>query len=93
MKININDVVMIKGDKKNCGKWKIGIIKNIFMGKDNIIRTIRVRTEKSIIERLIQLLYPMELHCNPKETTNNTQDDKTLRIMLKNSNQKGQQLQ
>ena len=26
VKININDVVMIKGDEKNRGKWKIGII-------------------------------------------------------------------
>ena len=78
MKININDVVMIKGDEKNRGKWKIGIIENIFMGKDNIIRSIRIRTGKSIIERPIQLLYPMELHCDSKITTRNTQDDKIL---------------
>ena len=54
MKININDVVMIKGDEKNRGKWKIGIIENIFMGKDNIIRSVRIRSGKSIIERPIQ---------------------------------------
>ena len=35
MKINIDDVVMIKRNGKNRGKWKIGIIENIFMGKDN----------------------------------------------------------
>ena len=69
MKINISDAVMIKGDEKNCGKWKIGIIENIFMGKDNIIRSVRIRTGKSIIERPIQLLYPMELHCDSKTAT------------------------
>ena len=78
MKININDVVMIKGDEKNRGKWKIGIIENIFMGKDNIIRSVRIRTGKSIIERPIQLLYPMELRCDSKTATRNTQDDKKL---------------
>ena len=66
MKININDVVMIKGDEKNRGKWNLEIIENIFMGKDNIIRSLRIRTRKSIIERPIQLLYPMELPCDSK---------------------------
>ena len=38
VKININDVIMIKGDEKNRGKWKIGIIENIFMGKGAYIK-------------------------------------------------------
>ena len=48
------------------------------MGKDNTIRSIRIRTRKSIIERPIHLLYPMALHCDSKTTTSNTRDDKTL---------------
>ena len=28
---------MIKGDEKNRTKWKIGIIENIFVGKDDTI--------------------------------------------------------
>ena len=35
---------MINGDEKNRGKRKIGIIENIFMGKENAIRSIRRRT-------------------------------------------------
>ena len=31
---------MIKGDENNRGNWKIEIIDNIFMGKDNTIRSI-----------------------------------------------------
>ena len=80
VKTNINDAVMIKGDEKNRGKWKIRIIENIFLGKDNTIRSIKIRTGKSVIERPIQLLYPMELHCDSKSTTSNTQDDKTLNV-------------
>ena len=53
-------------------KWKIGFIENISMGKDNTIRSIRIPTEKNIIERTIQLLYPVELHCDSKKTTSKT---------------------
>ena len=62
----INNVVVIKGDKKR---------------KDNTIRSIRIHTKKSIIERPIQLLYPMELHCDSKSNTSKTQDDKTLNVI------------
>ena len=53
VKINIIDVVMIKGDEKNRSKWKITIIKNIFMGKDSTTRLVRIITGKCIIERAI----------------------------------------
>ena len=47
---------------------------------DNTIRSIRIRTGNSVIERPIQLLYPIELHSDSKTTTNNTQDDNTLKV-------------
>ena len=28
-KINVGDVVMIKGEEKNCGHWKIGIVNHL----------------------------------------------------------------
>ena len=74
VKTNINDVVMINGDEKNWWKWKIGIIDNIFMSKDNTIRSIRISTGSN------QLLYPMELHCDSKSTTINNKYDKTLNV-------------
>ena len=73
MKININDVIMIEGDEKNCGKWKAGVIENISKGKDKTITSIRIRTRKSFIERPIQLPYSMELYCGSKSITSNTQ--------------------
>ena len=59
VKININEVVIIEGDEKNYGKWKIGIIENIFMSNDNRIRSVRIRTEKNFIERPIPMSYLM----------------------------------
>ena len=80
VKININDVALITGDEKNRRKLRIGIIEHIFMGKNHTIRSIKVHTKKNIIERPIQLLYPMELHCGSKSTISNTQDDETLNV-------------
>ena len=71
---------MIKEEEKNCVKWKIRIIENIFMGKRITIRSVKIRTGKSFIERTIQLLYPVELHCYSNTTISNTQDDKTSNV-------------
>ena len=64
MKINITNVVTIKGDEKNRGEWKIEMIENVFIGKDNTIRSIGIRTGKSVIEKLTQLLYSLWLKPN-----------------------------
>ena len=53
------------------------------MGKDNTIKTIRIRTGSSVIEGPIQLLYPMELHCDAKTIITNTQDKKILNVNVK----------
>ena len=78
--ININDMVIIERDEKNRGKWKIGIIENIFVGTGNTIRSVRIRTRKGIIERPVQLLYPMDLQCDSKTINSKTQDNKTLNV-------------
>ena len=62
--INVGHVVMIKDESKKRGKWKIGIISELFQGKDDQIQGARVKTPRSYLDRPIQLLYPLELHCN-----------------------------
>ena len=54
---------MIKGDDKHRGKWYIGIVEELFEGKDNVIRAVNLRSRKKCIKRPIQLLYPIELSC------------------------------
>ena len=70
------DVVLIKGDESNRGHWKIGIVVKLIKGQDGIVRAVRLRAEKSFLERAIQQLYPMELSCDrstKKETALNVQ--------------------
>ena len=62
--INVGDVVMIKDESKERGKWKISIISELFQGKDDQIRGAQVKTPRGYLDRPIQLLYPLALHCN-----------------------------
>jgi hypothetical protein len=58
------DVMLIKGDEKNRGLWKIGIVEQLIPGRDGVVRGVRLRAGKSFMERPIQFLYPLELHCD-----------------------------
>ena len=66
-KINVGDVVMIRREEKN---WKIGIVNHLYIGKDNNIRFTQLRIGKKLIDRPIQLFYPLELHCEGITATN-----------------------
>ena len=62
--IKEGDVVLIKGDERNRGKWNVGIVEQLVKGRDGVIRVVKLRTKKAEIERAIQLLYPLELACD-----------------------------
>ena len=64
MEIVIGDAVLIKGDDKHSGKWNIGIIEELYKGKDNVIRTVKLPSRKTYIEWPIQFLYSLELSCD-----------------------------
>ena len=57
-------MVLIKGEEKNHAFWKTGIVTHLIQGRDNVVRAVRLRAGKSFIERPIQFLYPLELHCS-----------------------------
>lgn len=64
MNVKPGDVVIIKGDERNRGKWKLGVVDKLIEGRDGVVRAIRLRAGKSYLERTIQHLYPMELSCD-----------------------------
>ena len=84
--INVGDVVMIKGESKKRGKQKIGIISELFQGKDDQIRCVRVKTPRYYLDRPIRLLYPLELHWNRykiKKRKQHESDEKKLNVEAK----------
>ena len=58
------DVMIIKSDEKNRGKWQLGIVEKLIRGRDELVRAVKLRAGKSHLERPIQHLYPLELSCD-----------------------------
>ena len=50
------DIVLINGEKKNRGKWNMGIVTKLFQGNDVEIRAIELRAGKDKLKRAIQHL-------------------------------------
>ena len=63
MEIAIEDFVLIKGDNKHRDKQNIGIVEELYEGKNNIIRAVKLWSKKTYFERSIQFLYSLQLSC------------------------------
>ena len=50
----------------------LGIVEQLIVGRDGIVRGAKMKTGKSFIERAVQQLYPLELSCDrsPPPTAN-----------------------
>ena len=57
----IEDVVLVHGDSRNRGKWTVAIVRKQFEGRDGMVREVELQTPKSIFDRPVKLLYPLEL--------------------------------
>ena len=68
----VGEVVIIQSDQKNRGVWTLGIVIDLITGKDRVIRGAKVRTGKSIMERPVQLLYPVELSSDDAQEQSKT---------------------
>ena len=51
IQIKKGDVMLIKPSEKNRGRWKIGIVINLYYGKDKVVRAVRLRSGKNYLER------------------------------------------
>ena len=62
--LSVGEVVIIASDERNRGKWTLGIVEELFPGRDGIIRTAKVKTANGHLERAVNHLYPLELSCD-----------------------------
>ena len=64
--LSVGDVVILKSEERNRNRnyWPLGIIEKLIVGRDGVVRAERVRTRKTVLERAIQRLYPLELSCD-----------------------------
>ena len=62
------DVVIIKSEERNHGKWKLGIVETLTPGQDGVVRAVKLCAGKSYLEWAVQHLYPLELSCDRADT-------------------------
>jgi len=60
----VGDVVIIKTEDKNRGKWPLGIIKNLIFRNNGVVRGAKLRAGKSYGDHATQQRYLLELSCD-----------------------------
>ena len=60
----IGELLLIKLEDKNRGKWKFGVVTDHIKGRDGVVRAAKLRVGTSCIERAVQQLFPLELCCD-----------------------------
>ena len=59
--LSVGDVMILKSEERNRNYWPLAIIEKLIVGRDGVVRAAKVRTRKTVLERDIQHLYPLEL--------------------------------
>ncbi|XP_037778187.1 uncharacterized protein LOC119574962 [Penaeus monodon] len=55
-------VVLVREDHVPRLKWPLGVVTEVFPGNDNIIRSVRVKTDKGTVNRPVQKLHDLEMY-------------------------------
>ena len=69
----MGDVVCVKEDNMKRNMWKLGKVEELIVGKDSVVRGAVVRISRSgkpsvLLRRPLQLLYPLEVQSQMKNT-------------------------
>ena len=54
-------VVLVQDEGRSRLHWPLGVIQNVYPGKDGIVRTVQVKTAKGLLTRPIQKVHNMEI--------------------------------
>jgi hypothetical protein len=73
LKLSKGDVVIIKSDERNRANWSLGIVDELYAGRDGVVRAVRLRAGKKFLDRSPNHLYPLELSCDWKVKKDITQ--------------------
>ncbi|XP_055941904.1 uncharacterized protein LOC129971950 [Argiope bruennichi] len=59
--VEVGDIVIIESDIKKRLDWPLGLVIEVFTGKDGCIRVVKLKTASGELVRPVQRLYPLEL--------------------------------
>ncbi|XP_054713877.1 uncharacterized protein LOC129223335 [Uloborus diversus] len=58
--LNVNDIVVIREELLPRNMWRLGKVVKTFTGRDGLIRSCEIKTERGILKRPVQLLVKLE---------------------------------
>jgi len=77
----VNDVVLVGQENKKRYEWPLGIIVELYPGRDGQVRVARVKTKNGFLVRPLQRLYPLEVPTtSEKEVSPEVKRDATREI-------------
>ena len=59
--LQVGDIVLVSEDNVSRGKWPLARVTEVRPGRDGLVRTATVRTEKSLLNRPVQRLHRLEI--------------------------------
>lgn len=65
--MDVGSIVLVREDNTPRLQWPIGVIVNVYPGRDGLIRSVDVKTRKGVFNRTIQTLHDLEI--NPQLDT------------------------
>ena len=65
--VQVESVVLVRGEEKIRLKWPIGIVQEVYPGKDGLVRAVDVKTAKGVVTRPIQKIHDLELTDSKRE--------------------------
>ena len=51
----------MKSEEKNRGNCLLSIVRELYPGRDRVVRAVKLRSGRNFLERPVQHLYPLEL--------------------------------
>jgi hypothetical protein len=74
--ISEGDIVVVHDDNQRRGFWKLGVVEELFQGRDGLVRGAKIRVSTKGKTKSwtcpVQRLYPIEVHCFQKDVSNDS---------------------
>ena len=71
----VGSLVLIKDNNLPRLKWPLGVVSEVFRGRDGLIRAVKVKTAVGLLTRAIQNLYDLEIAHDVTQMPQSMNDD------------------
>ena len=61
-KLHVGCIVLVNSDQTSRLQWPLGIVQQVFPGRDGFVRSVEIKTAKGLIRRPIQHIHCLELN-------------------------------